>query len=483
MATLRSWIRQRWPAADDILLVDVAGSEKRLRRFLKKHSLELGKVRRDGDWLSFRAFVPASLKSELFEHASDANVVLNASDASTRIHAAVLTSSAANRFQQGALPTGVGLASSLPDPLKYWSVDEVDTALANLETSFPGVASRISLPHLTAGGGKTCWALRIGTGPAGAKDVLIVLGGIHGAEWGSCECIVNFATDLLTASAAPGASLTYRGVNTVTFTADNVRSILQKMDIVLFPLVNRDGREHSQANRSLWRKNRNPRDSGGLASKVGVDLNRNFEFLSNFGQAFDASFFGAGVADPSEMNYCGTGPFSEPETLNVQALLDGLPKAAWLLDLHSPWQTVLYPWGDDDIQTDDPTMNFRNPGFQGGRGLRTDRAQPGDGGYREYMPQADLDEFKRLADHLASAMKRVNDRVHTELPAFAYGTFFGTSIDYVHARHYVDTSRDPIYALQVEWGDNNLPNPDWSAMEGQFMPEVVAGLVSFCIEV
>ena len=133
--------------------------------------------------------------------------------------------------------------------------------------------------------------------------------------------------------------------------------------------------------------------------------------------------------------------------------------------------------------TDDPGMNFMASEFDGQRGLRTDRATPGAAGYREYMPQGDVDEFKRLAKLLASAMTGVNGRKHTELPFFAYGTFFGTSIDYAHSRHYVDTTRNPIHALHVEWGDNALPNPAWPVMEGQFMPEVVAGLVSFCVKV
>jgi murein tripeptide amidase MpaA len=480
MASIRSWIRQRWPARDDVLLIDVKGSDKRLRPFLKRHSLAFGMVRRDGDLVAFRAFVPEQLRRELAEHASATNVVLNASAASERIHAATLTRATTNRFLQGALPPGAGLVPLVTDPLKYWTVDEVDTVLCNLETRFAGVASRIPLPHVTADKGKKCWALRLGLGAPDMKDTLVVLGAIHGSEWGSCECIGNFATDILTASEGNGLPLEYRGVNTVAFTAAEVTSILQKMDIVLFPLVNRDGREHSQATLTLWRKNRNERDSGGLAHKVGVDLNRNFDFLHDFQQAFDSSLFGTGVTDPAAENYRGTGPFSEPEALNVEFLLDSLPTAKWLVDLHSPWQTVLHPWGDDDIQTDDPDMNFK-AGFTGQRGLRTDRLTPEDSGYREYMPEPDMQELERLSGHVASAMTQVNNRVHTEFASFAYGTFFGMSIDYAHARHHVDSSRRPIYPLHVEWGNNTLENPDWSDMEGKYMPEVVAGLVSLCL--
>ncbi len=50
----------------------------------------------------------------------------------------------------------------------------------------------------------------------------------------------------------------------------------ESMDFIIFPDVNPDGRFHSQTNEAMWRKNRNPADSGGEDRCIGVDLNRNF---------------------------------------------------------------------------------------------------------------------------------------------------------------------------------------------------------------
>ena len=47
---------------------------------------------------------------------------------------------------------------------------------------------------------------------------------------------------------------------------------------------------------------------------------------------------------------------------------------ACVIDVHSYSEDILYPWGDDDNQTDDQDMNFKNPGYDGQRG------SPGDTG-------------------------------------------------------------------------------------------------------
>ncbi len=479
MASLRTWIMKRWPERGDLLLIDVVGLEKSLRAFMRRHPIELGMVRRNGNRMSFRGYVPANLRRELTLAAEHVTVVLNASDASRTIHSELILSSTSNRFTTGKMPVGVGLPTSVSDPLGYWSVDEVDSALKNLSAAFPTRTQRIELQHKTADGDRKCWALRI-SGPAvGGKKVLVLVGGIHGAEWGSCESLLNFATDLLTASeTAGGQALKY---GNQTFAAADVTAILDKMDIVVFPMVNPDGRAHSQATLDLWRKNRNRANSGGVEANIGVDLNRNFGFLDNYELAFDPSFFGTALRDPSDPCYAGPKGFSEPESRNVEWLLDQLPQDGWLLDFHSPWKTVLHPWGDDDIQNDDSTMSFRTPAHDGARGLRGDRTRAGDSGYREFMPAADQAELERLAGLVTTAMNGVDGGTYDQHPFFAYGTFFGTCVDYAYARQFGVPAKPKLLALHIEWGDNTVPNPDWSLMEGTFMPETVAGLVALCI--
>ena len=51
--------------------------------------------------------------------------------------------------------------------------------------------------------------------------------------------------------------------------------------------MNPDGRHFSQTTDALWRRNRNPAECGGDTDCIGVDLNRNQEFLWDFPTLFD----------------------------------------------------------------------------------------------------------------------------------------------------------------------------------------------------
>ncbi len=94
---------------------------------------------------------------------------------------------------------------------------------------------------------------------------------------------------------------------------------------------------------------------------MGVDLNRNYDFLWDSG-------IGTSTNSGTEI-YRGKSPNSEPETRNVVEVLNKNQNIICVVDVHSYQQTILYPWGDDDNQTADPDMNFKNPGYDGGRGL------------------------------------------------------------------------------------------------------------------
>jgi hypothetical protein len=65
----------------------------------------------------------------------------------------------------------------------------------------------------------------------------------------------------------------------------------------------------------------------------------------------------------------GTRAGSEPETRNVIWLLDRFPNIRYFVDLHSYGETILHSWGSDQNQSDDPRMSFRNPAYDGKRGL------------------------------------------------------------------------------------------------------------------
>jgi hypothetical protein len=104
---------------------------------------------------------------------------------------------------------------------------------------------------------------------------------------------------------------------------------------------------------AMWRKNRNPASSGGNAARIGVDVNRNYDFLWDFVTKFspNANMNTLASTDPGNDLFHGTGPFSEPESRNVQWLVGQFPNSRYFVDVHSYTGDVLHAWGDDENQS------------------------------------------------------------------------------------------------------------------------------------
>jgi len=69
-------------------------------------------------------------------------------------------------------------------------------------------------------------------------------------------------------------------------------------------------------------------------SAVGVDANRNFDFLWSSGIGTSA--------DPEQLIHKGPAAFSEPESRNVRWLLDTHEHIGYLVDVHSYGELILY---------------------------------------------------------------------------------------------------------------------------------------------
>ena len=167
--------------------------------------------------------------------------------------------------------------------MPYMNVTEVESALIGLAAAHSSICELITLPNVSVEG-RTSHAVRLGTKFANTVDAYYLTGGMHAREWGSCKILVNLAVDLCDAYAA-GSGVGYGGKY---FSKAQVRAALENMSILIFPCVNPDGRSYSQNRSALWRKNRNPVDFRGVASKVGIDTNRNQDFLWDFKTAFDS---------------------------------------------------------------------------------------------------------------------------------------------------------------------------------------------------
>lgn len=352
--------------------------------------------------------------------------------------------------------------------MSYLNVDEVESAIANLAAAYPALTSLVTLPNDSIEG-RTCHALRISSGGFGVRDAFVAIGGVHAREWGSCEILVNFATDLLAAYSA-NAGLQYGGKS---FSAQHIQDLMNSIEFVVFPLVNPDGRKFSQDHDAGildgWRKNRNTASSGANPATIGVDINRNYDFLWDFATKMSPSAPGAS-ASPSSETFHGTAPFSEPETANVRWLVDAVPRTRWFIDVHSYSQLILYNWGDDQNQSNDPTKNFRNPVWDGQRG------QAGDA-YSEYIPADDEAVASSLAHRMRDAITAVRGKTYTAEASFALYPTSGASDDYVYSRHWNNPAKGKTYGFVVEWGTQF--HPAWAEME-LIVDDITAGLLEFC---
>lgn len=273
------------------------------------------------------------------------------------------------------------------------------------------------------------------------------------------DLLVGWALDLCEAYTA-NTGLTY---GSKVFDASTIQLVVDALDIIVFPLVNPDGRVHVQspAGDPWWRKNRNP--NPGQPCK-GVDVNRNYEFLWSSG-------IGTSAFACSDV-FKGAAAFSEPETRNVRSLLQNYPNVDCMIDVHSYSELVLYPWGDDENQSVDPAMNFQNPAFNGLRG------SVGDALYKEYIPASDADWFQSTGERVRDAIAAVRGRVYTfEQSIYLYPTT-GTAHDYAYSRHMANMDTHRVYAYTLETGREFQPS---DAEAQSIMAEVSSGLTEFCI--
>ena len=186
-----------------------------------------------------------------------------------------------DRFKNGRIPPqGVG---SRPDghdsdigPIM--NADEIDSALQGLVNEY-GIPT-FDVPNATAEGTGGKGGM---TGPVNRDAYHVYFtAGVHSRERGGPDNLIYFIADLLFAK-KHSTGLTYGSKSYSN--ADVLKAL--KTGIVFFPLVNPDGLRHDQKTDSLWRKNRNPADATpGIDATIGVDINRNYDFLWDFRRHF-----------------------------------------------------------------------------------------------------------------------------------------------------------------------------------------------------
>lgn len=353
--------------------------------------------------------------------------------------------------------------------MAYLNVEEFEPALEALATSHPSVTELILLPNQTSEG-RLSHALRVGPPDTLGANTILFTGGLHAREWVPPDALVNLAADLVEAHAR-GTGLRY---GQQRFSADDIRRVVEGLQIVLFPCVNPDGRHHSQTAEPMWRKNRRRVVPGSDPDCVGVDINRNFDALWDFRRHFAPDSHVSASDDPCDLQvYVGPAAASESETRNVVWLLDRYPHAGWFVDVHSHVPAIFYNWGFDTNQTSDPMMNFRDPAFDGRRGRGGDA-------YGEFIPADDLRTLQDLGGKVNSAVEAASGRGYDLEQSFTLYPTSGASDDYAYSRHFVQASKSKILSFTIECGRSF--QPPWTEAEN-VIREVCSGLTALCVAV
>jgi murein tripeptide amidase MpaA len=317
----------------------------------------------------------------------------------------------------------------------YRTASQIESAMNILALWFPSFFTRVALPEPSIQG-RSIHALRIRAGGGTDRRGVLVVGGTHARELMNPDAIVDLAIDLLL-SYENGTNIVY---GSRTWRANDIRVILEAMDVWLVPCCNPDGREYVMTVDDMWRKNR--RDNPGTSCD-GVDLNRNADVVWGVAQ-------GQTSCSPCADVYCGPSAFSEPETRNIKYLLDSA-RIVSFVDVHSYSELVLYPWGHAPTQSTDPSQRFT--------GLTTGTCTASiPGTYREYMPPADVQRFTRVAGRIVDDIAAVRGRHYTAEASIALYATTGTQGDYAYSRHIANPSLYKTYGFTFETGPN-VGNP------------------------
>ncbi|KAI8964496.1 hypothetical protein F5Y11DRAFT_363786 [Daldinia sp. FL1419] len=194
----------------------------------------------------------------------------------------------------------------------------------DLHEAFPNNSELISSG--TSYEGRNIFGLHLWGAGGPGKPAVLYHGNVHAREWITSPVVEYISLQL---------------VNRYNGGDDLIRSILDRYDFYIVPIVNPDGFVYSRTTDRLWRKNRQPPPDSGNQSCIGRDINRNWEF------AWDANPLGAST-NPCSQSYKGELPSDAPETQGLDILVRKLRDGAGIklyIDWHSYGQYILSPFG------------------------------------------------------------------------------------------------------------------------------------------
>ncbi|MCH2136345.1 MAG: hypothetical protein MK101_07155 [Phycisphaerales bacterium] len=207
----------------------------------------------------------------------------------------------------------------------YRTLDEANDRLDSLAADFPDLVTPVMLG--LSHEGREIRGIVIRAGADNGRPAVLFNGCQHAREWISPMTVMYIGERLL------------EGYGT----DDRITQLLQRLEVVVVPIVNPDGYAHTYAGGGdrYWRKNR--RDNG--TTCAGVDLNRNWGVDWNGGESTSS--------DPCSDIYVGPSSMSEPE---VQALADyclGHGNIVAQIDYHAFSELILEPSGYSPVPPPD----------------------------------------------------------------------------------------------------------------------------------
>jgi len=357
----------------------------------------------------------------------------------------------------------------------YLNIADVETALTTLASPPNNTFVKLTkLPNKTWEN-RVCNAVKIGKAGATKRTGIYLLGGVHAREWGSSDILIHFVQQLTEAY----RNRTGISIGKNTFTAEQMQALVNNKVLYVFPQANPDGRNFSMTQDTMWRKNRRPPADTPRPRLFGVDINRNYDFLWDYPLYFAANAPVANSKDPSSEIYIGPGVESEPETRNAASIFEKYQNIRYFIDIHSYSEAILYNWGDDDNQSDDPKMNFQNSTYNGKRGIANDHT------YREYLAPEDRTQSLTLANTMRDAIMKVRGRTYSVKQSAGLYPTAGVSTDYAFARHLINPNKSKVQSFTIEWGspNNSTPfHPPYAEMQ-KIIQEITSALLAFCIAV
>lgn len=213
----------------------------------------------------------------------------------------------------------------------FHNYDELEELLLELESNHPEIikVNRIG-PSVE---GRDLFHVVLTEDPNGdleSKPAVIMMGGHHAREHLSVELPLGIIKYIVEG---------YQNRDS------EILRLLSNRILHVIPIVNPDGAEYDISNDFYkhWRKNRKENREGSF----GVDLNRNYDH--------EWGTVGTSHSHQSDV-YCGSEPFSEPESQAVKELVESYDNISILLSIHTYSELILYPWG----HTYDPISDSRD---------------------------------------------------------------------------------------------------------------------------